>query len=76
MISHLISGRGILPFPYFPQFMSILCLLLFLGFRTAGAVAIEVEPGDMIMHNILVLHGSSSCRSPLRRTGMHNGLGK
>eukprot|EP00026_Physarum_polycephalum_P010957 Phypoly_transcript_11146.p1 GENE.Phypoly_transcript_11146~~Phypoly_transcript_11146.p1 ORF type:complete len:372 (+),score=62.76 Phypoly_transcript_11146:84-1199(+) len=38
------------------------------GFRTIGAEAIEVEPGDMIMHNILILHGSSSCNSPLRRT--------
>jgi len=38
------------------------------GFRTAGAVPIEVEPGDVIMHNILLLHGSSSCNSPLRRT--------
>lgn len=46
------------------------------GFRTAGAVPIEVEPGDMIMHNILVLHGSSSCNSPLRRTGMTEGKRK
>eukprot|EP01111_Echinosteliopsis_oligospora_P011723 TRINITY_DN3928_c0_g3_i1.p1 TRINITY_DN3928_c0_g3~~TRINITY_DN3928_c0_g3_i1.p1 ORF type:complete len:301 (+),score=80.48 TRINITY_DN3928_c0_g3_i1:15-917(+) len=38
------------------------------GFKTGGAMPIEVEPGDMIMHNILVLHGSPACSSPLRRT--------
>jgi len=38
------------------------------GFRTSGAIPVEVGPGDMIMHNILVLHGSPACNAPLRRT--------
>jgi ectoine hydroxylase-related dioxygenase (phytanoyl-CoA dioxygenase family) len=38
------------------------------GFKTTGAVPVEVRPGDVILHNILILHGSPSCKSPLRRT--------
>jgi len=38
------------------------------GFKTTGAIPVEVNPGDVIFHNILVLHGSPSCNSPLRRT--------
>lgn len=38
------------------------------GFRKSGAVPISVAAGDVIMHNILVLHGSPACASPLRRT--------
>jgi phytanoyl-CoA hydroxylase len=38
------------------------------GFKKVGAVPVEVQPGDVIMHNILILHGSPACRSPLRRT--------
>lgn len=38
------------------------------GFNRNGAVPVAVQPGDVILHNILVLHGSSSSTSPLRRT--------
>jgi phytanoyl-CoA hydroxylase len=38
------------------------------GFRKTGAVPIPVKAGDVLMHNILVLHGSPSCSAPLRRT--------
>jgi len=38
------------------------------GFRKVGAVPVEVQPGDVILHNILILHGSPACKSPLRRT--------
>lgn len=38
------------------------------GFNRNGAVPVPVQPGDVILHNILVLHGSSSSKSPLRRT--------
>jgi len=38
------------------------------GFRTSGAIPVEVGPGDMILHNILILHGSPACKAPLRRT--------
>jgi len=38
------------------------------GFKTTNAIPVPVQPGDVILHNILVLHGSSSCTSPLRRT--------
>ena len=38
------------------------------GFNRNGSVPIPVKPGDVILHNILVLHGSSSSSSPLRRT--------
>lgn len=42
--------------------------ILNLGFKTSGAIPVEVSPGDVILHNILVLHGSPSSDSPLRRT--------
>jgi ectoine hydroxylase-related dioxygenase (phytanoyl-CoA dioxygenase family) len=32
-----------------------------------GAVPIPMNPGDVIFHNILVLHGSPPCQSKLRR---------
>lgn len=38
------------------------------GFKTTNAIPVPVESGDVVLHNILVLHGSSSCNSPLRRT--------
>lgn len=38
------------------------------GFNKHGAVPVPVSPGDVILHNILVLHGSASSTSPLRRT--------
>lgn len=38
------------------------------GFNRSGAIPVPVAPGDVILHNILVLHGSSSSKSPLRRT--------
>jgi len=38
------------------------------GFQTTNAIPIPVNPGDIIFHNILVLHGSSFCSGPLRRT--------
>jgi len=38
------------------------------GFKKNGAIPVEVQPGDVILHNILVLHGSPACKSPLRRT--------
>lgn len=38
------------------------------GFNRNGAVPVPVKPGDIILHNILVLHGSTSSTSPLRRT--------
>ncbi|MBA2481474.1 MAG: phytanoyl-CoA dioxygenase family protein [Planctomycetes bacterium] len=37
------------------------------GFRTEGAVAIEMQPGDALLHNILALHGSAPAQSHLRR---------
>eukprot|EP01125_Pyxidicula_operculata_P002968 TRINITY_DN1298_c0_g1_i1.p1 TRINITY_DN1298_c0_g1~~TRINITY_DN1298_c0_g1_i1.p1 ORF type:complete len:326 (+),score=40.60 TRINITY_DN1298_c0_g1_i1:362-1339(+) len=38
------------------------------GFKKTGAIPVPVNPGDVILHNILVLHGSPACTSPLRRT--------
>jgi len=38
------------------------------GFKKIGAEPVEVEPGDVVLHNILILHGSPACNSPLRRT--------
>eukprot|EP01126_Amoeba_proteus_P000156 TRINITY_DN10061_c0_g2_i10.p1 TRINITY_DN10061_c0_g2~~TRINITY_DN10061_c0_g2_i10.p1 ORF type:complete len:324 (-),score=54.76 TRINITY_DN10061_c0_g2_i10:256-1131(-) len=38
------------------------------GFKKTGAIPVSVKPGDVILHNILVIHGSASCKSPLRRT--------
>jgi hypothetical protein len=37
------------------------------GFSNEGAVPITMNPGDVIFHNILVLHGSPPCQSKLRR---------
>lgn len=37
------------------------------GFRTEGAVPLEVEPGDAVLHDILVVHGSPPAQSALRR---------
>jgi phytanoyl-CoA hydroxylase len=38
------------------------------GFHHAhGAVPIRMEPGDVIFHNILALHGSPATQGPLRR---------
>jgi len=37
------------------------------GFRTDGAVALEMQPGDVLLHDILVVHGSPPARSGLRR---------
>ncbi len=38
------------------------------GFDTAGAVPIPMQPGDVIFHNILVLHGSPPTQGAMRRT--------
>lgn len=38
------------------------------GFQTpADAVPITMKPGDVILHNILALHGSPACQTKLRR---------
>jgi phytanoyl-CoA hydroxylase len=37
------------------------------GFRTDGAVPIEMRAGDVLLHNILALHGSAPAQSHLRR---------
>lgn len=36
-------------------------------FETLGATPIPMQPGDVLLHNILTLHGSPACRSHLRR---------
>eukprot|EP00743_Colponemidia_sp_Colp-15_P012576 GILK01014360.1.p1 GENE.GILK01014360.1~~GILK01014360.1.p1 ORF type:complete len:356 (+),score=41.26 GILK01014360.1:34-1068(+) len=38
------------------------------GFKTDGAVPVELGPGDCLFHNVLLVHGSPACQSPLRRT--------
>ena len=37
------------------------------GFRTEGAVPLELSPGDVVLHDILVVHGSPPAQSSLRR---------
>jgi len=37
------------------------------GFKTEGAVPIQMNAGDVIFHNILALHGSPPAQSKLRR---------
>ncbi len=37
------------------------------AFETQGALPIPLQPGDVLLHNILALHGSPACRSQLRR---------
>ena len=37
------------------------------GFKTDGALPIPMQPGDVIFHNILALHGSPPAQSRLRR---------
>lgn len=37
------------------------------GFQTDGAVPITMNPGDVILHNILALHGSPPALTKLRR---------
>ncbi|HEX6662776.1 MAG TPA: phytanoyl-CoA dioxygenase family protein [Gaiellaceae bacterium] len=37
------------------------------GFRTEGAVPLELAPGDVVLHDILVVHGSPPSQSSLRR---------
>jgi len=37
------------------------------GFGTKGAVPTPMRPGDALLHDILVLHGSPACCSGLRR---------
>jgi phytanoyl-CoA hydroxylase len=37
------------------------------GFRTEGAVPLELSPGDAVLHDILVVHGSPPAQSSLRR---------
>lgn len=36
-------------------------------FKTEGAVPLLMKPGDVILHNVRVLHGSPAARSHLRR---------
>jgi len=37
------------------------------GFHTEGTIPILMNPGDVILHNILALHGSPATQSKLRR---------
>ena len=37
------------------------------GFQTEGAIPILMNPGDVIFHNVLALHGSPPAQSKLRR---------
>lgn len=37
------------------------------GFRTEGAVPLIMRPGDVLLHDILVVHGSGPAQSGLRR---------
>ena len=37
------------------------------GFGTTGAIPVPMQPGDVIFHDILVLHGSPSSTGKLRR---------
>jgi len=37
------------------------------GFRTDGATPLELRPGDVLLHNILTVHGSPPAQSGLRR---------
>ncbi len=37
------------------------------GFQTVDAVPVLMQPGDVILHHILTLHGSPATRSALRR---------
>ena len=37
------------------------------GFHTEGAVPLTMSPGDVLFHDILVVHGSAPARSGLRR---------
>jgi ectoine hydroxylase-related dioxygenase (phytanoyl-CoA dioxygenase family) len=37
------------------------------GVSTEGAVPLTMEPGDVILHDVMVLHGSEATRGPLRR---------
>ena len=37
------------------------------GFRTDGAVPLPLEPGDALLHDILLVHGSPPTRGGLRR---------
>lgn len=37
------------------------------GFKTEGAVPLKMNPGDVLLHNILLLHGSPAAQSKLRR---------
>ncbi len=41
------------------------------GFGTDGAVPLPMNPGDVIFHDILTLHGSPAARSELRRVIYH-----
>jgi ectoine hydroxylase-related dioxygenase (phytanoyl-CoA dioxygenase family) len=40
------------------------------GFDPASAVDIELEPGQMSMHDVYAIHGSNPNRSPKRRAGV------
>ncbi|HEV7478624.1 MAG TPA: phytanoyl-CoA dioxygenase family protein [Burkholderiales bacterium] len=40
------------------------------GFDEAKAVAIELEPGQMSLHDIYMIHGATVNRSPQRRAGV------
>jgi ectoine hydroxylase-related dioxygenase (phytanoyl-CoA dioxygenase family) len=39
-------------------------------FDAASAVDIELEPGEMSMHDVYMIHGSNPNRSPKRRAGV------
>ncbi len=40
------------------------------AFDEAGAVDVELEPGEMSMHDVYMIHGSNPNRSPRRRAGV------
>lgn len=39
-------------------------------FDEASAVALELQPGQMSLHDIHMIHGASANTSPRRRTGV------
>jgi ectoine hydroxylase-related dioxygenase (phytanoyl-CoA dioxygenase family) len=40
------------------------------SFDEASAVSIELEPGQMSLHDVYMIHGANANRSPQRRTGV------
>jgi ectoine hydroxylase-related dioxygenase (phytanoyl-CoA dioxygenase family) len=40
------------------------------GFDESSAVEIELEPGQMSLHDVYMIHGATVNRSPMRRAGV------